>query len=302
MHTTQDFLDVAFRGAPYTLHRDVWDVNSAEAKANALPIAQRDTNGRQFIVMNPIKEGHTYSPKSEGREHEVGTLENVHAYQNWVIEVDHLEPLQPGDAGWWEAIDSAIAPVLPIASAVVHSGGKSKHCWVCSADAVDYVTWRNVGEALKKLVPQCDGGVAGNPRKLVRLPGGTRDNGKEQTILDLKPALPFAHIKAYLLEKGVWNENAYKGRAVGSWGRKENEDWERIHPVEVAVKAWLKNSMGWEVERCNAQHRGGDNPTSLHDRGDHAFDYGDHLPWNWIDLASLLSKKIRFLDESSRFF
>ena len=132
----------------------------------------------QFIVANPMTAtmGRTQEGKLSARCLEIATTSR--RYQ--VIEFDRGTP--------WEqaAILSSLHTErrVPLVM-VVWSGGKSMHGWfdvrgLSESEKHDFFAWAVTLGADPSLWDPC---------KLVRMPGGRRDNGKTQAVLDFQPHL-----------------------------------------------------------------------------------------------------------------
>lgn len=135
-------------------------------------------NAGPLIIMNPLtgEWGETKSGKASKR------CDNTVAKYRWLL-VEHDQAPKQQQLQLWHSIIAD--DLLPI-SALIDSGGKSIHAWVC-VDALDLETYRAKGKELFEFTNAMnfDSGVY-NPSRLARLPG-CRRNSNWQKLLYLKP-------------------------------------------------------------------------------------------------------------------
>ena len=120
-----------------------------------------------FFAINPILEGETRADR------------NVSCYRNFLVEFD-----RPDLGSIAEQVEYVRAMGVPYAS-LVSSGGKSLHCVIRLE-----TTFRSY-EDFKMNARRVILGLKAdhscfNPSRLSRLGGATRDNGNEQTIIDIR--------------------------------------------------------------------------------------------------------------------
>ena len=278
----QKAIDAVMQGRSYTRHKSEKD---AYVKSSPAPVS--DPRQYEFISANSIKTGHTRCPISEARG-DADRWDNVESYHNWVLEIDKFVLDQMTFDAWLDKMNAALKPVEPLITLKVYSGGKSIHSWISSKDAVDKETWVKTAIALGKLISDADTSVLYQPNRLVRFPNGARENGKEQTVLEIKEALPYEKIKETLVQAGVWDDNAkiddlipQKPNPVAS------AEWEQQNPFQVAVRQLILESWPWSEGRAQAVYRDGAHPTSLKDLITCVYDFGpaEDAVMSWATLA-----------------
>lgn len=148
---------------------------------SASTMPRRDWRGKepamQFIVSNPMTAatGHTLDGKLSAR-----CLDNATKSRRYqVVEFDRGSPQEQA-----AILSSLHTPDRVPLVMVVWSGGKSMHGWfdvrhLSESEKQDFFAWAIKLGADASLWDPC---------KLVRMPGGRRDNGKSQPILHYKPA------------------------------------------------------------------------------------------------------------------
>ncbi|MEK7856295.1 MAG: hypothetical protein AAB288_09415, partial [Acidobacteriota bacterium] len=286
---SQRALMIVMQGLPFTRHTSKFDTKAMASTETIL-----DPSLFEFISANPIKSGHTRCPCSEGNP-KAHRWENVASYQNWVLEIDEHD-LQHMDADEWEAaIMGDLEPVQSITSITIFSGGKSVHNFITTTTPVDRDTWVRTAIGLSKLVPNADRNVLFQPNRLVRMPNGRRENGRDQFVDDdMKNGIPFENVKQFLMTAGVWDENASLDDIVPKKPNPIAEgEWERKNSLQAAVRGLCLEHWSWSNGRTHAFYRDGGNKTSLADLVVCAYDHGDEaedpaLSW------TLLAEKYLF--------
>jgi len=193
---TDEIIDAMFPGDPLLC------AGAAISRARTMPREQwrGHLDRQQFIVPSPMSrpKGVTAEGKRSAR-----SLDNTGPRRFLVVEFDFTEVAHNGNetsaaptlrrlresgveiADLCAALHGHLAEYRPVAL-VLHSGGKSLHGWYpCGGDAEDETMLRFMRYAVS---------LGADPAtwtrcQFVRMPDGTRDNGKRQRVLYFNPAV-----------------------------------------------------------------------------------------------------------------
>lgn len=181
----------------------------------------------EFVVLNPIHQTIDLETTHEKYRPDLGRRADVNctAYRNLLCEIDK-------DLSVEQQLALFKRLKLPY-STLTYSGGKSLHAVICLSESVDLALYYTLFNALRSVIPNLDKSCK-NPSRLTRRPNCTRENGVEQSLIDVRKRISLDQLYSWLQANGAsFEETARPKERAATVG-----DSEQAGATLLSVNSW----------------------------------------------------------------